>query len=230
MGQAFRKLFDTFFGNKEMRVVMLGLDAAGKTTILYKLHIGEVLSTVPTIGFNVEKVQYKNVIFTVWDVGGQEKLRPLWRHYFNNTDGLIYVVDSLDRERIGKAKAEFQAIINDPFMLNSVILVFANKQDMVKVIPSTAFLFINLSSRKKVVSSFWSMVLCINSYLPKGAMTPMEVCEGLGLYDLRNRIWHIQGTCALRGDGLYEGLDWLASTLKELQASGRTTSVGTSSF
>ncbi|KAG9454387.1 hypothetical protein H6P81_007291 [Aristolochia fimbriata] len=130
MGQAFRKLFDTFFGNSEMRVVMLGLDAAGKTTILYKLHIGEVLSTVPTIGFNVEKVQYKNVMFTVWDVGGQEKLRPLWRHYFNNTDGLIYVVDSLDRERIGKARQEFQAIIKDPFMLNSVILVFANKQDL----------------------------------------------------------------------------------------------------
>ncbi|XP_074353925.1 ADP-ribosylation factor-like isoform X3 [Apium graveolens] len=140
MGQAFRKLFDTFFGNTEMRVVMLGLDAAGKTTILYKLHIGEVLSTVPTIDFrysfhfirfNVEKVQYKNVMFTVWDVGGQEKLRPLWRHYFNNTDGLIYVVDSLDRERIDKAKAEFQAIIKDPYMLRSVILVFANKQDMV---------------------------------------------------------------------------------------------------
>ena len=73
---------------------MLGLDAAGKTTILYKLHIGEVLSTVPTLGFNVEKVQYKNVVFTVWDVGGQEKLRPLWRHYFNNTDALIFVVDS----------------------------------------------------------------------------------------------------------------------------------------
>jgi Arf/Sar family protein len=78
MGQTFTKLFDALFGQKEMRVVMLGLDAAGKTTILYKLHIGEVLTTVPTIGFNVEKVQYKNVMFTVWDVGGQEKLRPLW--------------------------------------------------------------------------------------------------------------------------------------------------------
>ena len=118
---------------------MLGLDAAGKTTILYKLHIGEVLSTVPTIGilqrlifvsaalhahdgpsscyeaacnaagFNVEKVQYKNVLFTVWDVGGQEKLRPLWRHYFNNTDGLIYVVDSQDRERVQRAATEFKA-------------------------------------------------------------------------------------------------------------------------
>ncbi|XP_078163484.1 uncharacterized protein LOC144558517 [Carex rostrata] len=184
MGQVFRKLLDALSGTRDMRVVMLGLDAAGKTTILYKLHIGEVLSTVPTIGFNVEKVQYKNVIFTVWDVGGQEKLRPLWRHYFSNTDGLIYVVDSLDRERIGKAKAEFQTIVNDPLMLNSVILVFANKQDM------------------------------------KGAMTPAEVSEGLGVYNLRNRTWHVQGTCALKGDGLYEGLDWLATTLNEMRASG----------
>ena len=78
----------------------------------------------------MEKVQYKNVVFTVWDVGGQEKLRPLWRHYFNNTDALIFVVDSLDRERIQRAKDEFNSIINDPFMKNSAILVFANKQDM----------------------------------------------------------------------------------------------------
>lgn len=61
------------------------------------------------VGFNVEKVQYKNVLFTVWDVGGQEKLRPLWRHYFNNTDGLIYVVDSQDRERVQRAATEFKA-------------------------------------------------------------------------------------------------------------------------
>jgi Arf/Sar family protein len=65
MGNAIAKLFGAF-GNREMRVVMLGLDAAGKTTILYKLHIGEVLTTVPTIGFNVEKVTYRNVTFTVW--------------------------------------------------------------------------------------------------------------------------------------------------------------------
>lgn len=194
MGQIFRKLFDSFFGSREMKVVMLGLDAAGKTTILYKLHIGEVLSTVPTIGFNVEKVQYKNVQFTVWDVGGQEKLRPLWKHYFSTTDGLIYVVDSLDRERIRKATAEFQAIVNDPLMRNSIILVFANKQDM------------------------------------KGAMTPAEVCEALGLFNLHNKRWHIQGTCATKGEGLYEGLDWLASTLKELQAAGMPTSVGHSAI
>lgn len=81
----------------------------------------------------MEKVQYKNVVFTVWDVGGQKKLRPLWRYYFNNTDGLIYVVDSLDKQRIDHAREEFKTIIEDPLMRNSAILVFANKQDMVCV-------------------------------------------------------------------------------------------------
>mmetsp|Transcript_28470 Transcript_28470/g.52413 ORF Transcript_28470/g.52413 Transcript_28470/m.52413 type:complete len:188 (-) Transcript_28470:644-1207(-) len=182
MGSAISKVLDRLFGYREMRVVMLGLDAAGKTTILYKLHIGEVLTTVPTIGFNVEKVQYKNVVFTVWDVGGQEKLRPLWRHYFNNTDGLIFVVDAQDRERIGRAAAEFQAIIQDPLMLHSAILVFANKQDT------------------------------------KGCLSPSEVCTALGLSDLKTRRWHVQGSVAIKGEGLYEGLDWLANTLKASDA------------
>lgn len=70
MGLAITKLFDRLFGKKEMRILMLGLDAAGKTTILYKLKLGEVVSSVPTIGFNVETVEYKNIKFTVWDVGG----------------------------------------------------------------------------------------------------------------------------------------------------------------
>lgn len=189
MGNAFRKAFDRLFGNREMRVVMLGLDAAGKTTILYKLHIGEVLSTVPTIGFNVEKVQYKNVLFTVWDVGGQEKLRPLWRHYFNNTDALIYVVDSCDRERVGRAASEFKQIIEDPLMRHSALLVFANKQDL------------------------------------RGALSPAEVCEAMGLPQLKARRWHVQGAVAIKGEGLYEGLDWLSSTLKTMQRGGTNTSV-----
>lgn len=189
---SFRKAFDRFFGNKEMRVVMLGLDAAGKTTILYKLHIGEVLSTVPTLGFNVEKVQYKNVVFTVWDVGGQEKLRPLWRHYFNNTDALIFVVDSLDRDRVDRAAEEFHAIINDFHMRNSAILVFANKQDM------------------------------------KNALSAAEVAEALGMHELRGRKWHVQSAVATQGLGLYEGLDWLSSTLDRMRALGVATSVGLS--
>merc|ERR1719491_1451441 len=89
---------------KDMRILMVGLDAAGKTTILYKLKLGEVVTTIPNIGFNVEEVQYKNINFTVWDVGGQDKIRKLWRHYYQNTQGLIFVVDSNDRDRIQDAR------------------------------------------------------------------------------------------------------------------------------
>lgn len=93
-------------------IVLVGLDAAGKTTILYKLKLGEIVTTIPTIGFNVETVEYKNICFTVWDVGGQDKIRLLWRHYFQNTQGLIFVVDSNDRERIGEAQKELQNMVS----------------------------------------------------------------------------------------------------------------------
>ena len=77
---AFQSVFKRLFSKQEMRILMVGLDAAGKTTILYKLKLGEIVTTIPTIGFNVETVEYKNISFTVWDVGGQDKIRPLWRH------------------------------------------------------------------------------------------------------------------------------------------------------
>jgi ADP-ribosylation factor family len=81
------------------------------------LHIQRLILPPIDAGFNVEKVQYRNVMFTVWDVGGQEKLRPLWRHYFNNTDGLIYVVDSQDRERVSRAASEFKVTPNNCVVL-----------------------------------------------------------------------------------------------------------------
>lgn len=83
MGGQLSKMLGKIFGSKEMRLLMLGLDAAGKTTILYKLKLGQDVTTIPTVGFNVETVTYKNVKFNVWDVGGQDKIRPLWRHYFS---------------------------------------------------------------------------------------------------------------------------------------------------
>ena len=109
---------------------MLGLDAAGKTTILYKLKIGEALTTIPTIGFNVETVEYKNVTFQVWDVGGQEKLRKLWRHYYAGTDALIFVVDSSDKSRVDTARGELEALLSADEMRDAAVLVLANKQDL----------------------------------------------------------------------------------------------------
>eukprot|EP01099_Mayorella_cantabrigiensis_P003915 TRINITY_DN293_c0_g1_i4.p1 TRINITY_DN293_c0_g1~~TRINITY_DN293_c0_g1_i4.p1 ORF type:complete len:192 (-),score=50.61 TRINITY_DN293_c0_g1_i4:114-656(-) len=130
MGSAFGKLFSRLFSKKDMRILMVGLDAAGKTTILYKLKLGEIVTTIPTIGFNVETVEYKNISFTVWDVGGQDKIRPLWRHYFQNTQGLIFVVDSNDRERVNEANEELQKMLNEDELRDSVLLIFANKQDL----------------------------------------------------------------------------------------------------
>merc|ERR1711870_160972 len=117
-------------GKKQMRILMVGLDAAGKTTILYKLKLGEIVTTIPTIGFNVETVEYKNISFTVWDVGGQDKIRKLWRHYTTGTQGLIFVVDSSDRDRIQDACEELMKMLNEDEMRDAVLLVFANKQDL----------------------------------------------------------------------------------------------------
>jgi len=130
MGLSISSLFHGLFGKKQMRILMVGLDAAGKTTILYKLKLGEIVTTIPTIGFNVETVEYKNISFTVWDVGGQDKIRPLWRHYFTNTQGLIFVVDSNDRERVAEAAEELNKMLSEDELRDAAILVFANKQDL----------------------------------------------------------------------------------------------------
>jgi ADP-ribosylation factor protein 1 len=131
------KLFAGLFSKRELRILMVGLDAAGKTTILYKLKLGEIVTTIPTIGFNVETVEYKNISFTVWDVGGQDKIRPLWRHYFQNTHGLIFVVDSNDRERITEAKEELGRMLSEDELRDAVVLVFANKQDLPNAMSAT---------------------------------------------------------------------------------------------
>eukprot|EP00878_Enallax_costatus_P039802 GHUV01045718.1.p1 GENE.GHUV01045718.1~~GHUV01045718.1.p1 ORF type:complete len:213 (+),score=26.65 GHUV01045718.1:291-929(+) len=199
----------SYFGEKEARILVLGLDNAGKTTILCKtpvlllcvavgvvqqmsctngaqfltlfadrLQVGEVVSTIPTIGFNVETVSYKNIKFQVWDLGGQTSIRPYWRCYYPNTQAIIYVVDSSDVERIGISKEEFHAIVEEEELKDALILVYANKQDL------------------------------------PGALSDAQVAEALGLADIRNRDWAIFKTSAIKGDGLFEGLDWLANTLK----------------
>ena len=119
-----------------MRILMVGLDAAGKTTILYKFKLGEVVTTIPTIGFNVETVEYKNISFTMWDVGGQDRIRRLWRHYYEGTNGLVYVVDSNDRDRTEDAREKLHKMLNEDDVRDAVVLVFANKQDLPNAMPA----------------------------------------------------------------------------------------------
>jgi ADP-ribosylation factor protein 1 len=132
MGLIF-SLFDSVIGSwmkMEARLVMVGLDAAGKTTILYKLKLGEVVTTIPTIGFNVEAIEYGNLTLTVWDIGGQDKIRPLWRHYYSDTQGVIFVVDSNDTERFPMAKAELHNLLEQFELRDATVLIYANKQDL----------------------------------------------------------------------------------------------------
>jgi small GTP-binding protein len=137
------------------------LDAAGKTTILYKLKLGEIVTTIPTIGFNVETVEYKNICFTVWDVGGQDKIRPLWRHYFQNTQGLIFVVDSNDRERIVEAKQELHNMLAEDELREAVLLVFANKQDLPNAMTAA-----ELTDRLGL-NELRNRTVSVNGFLPK---------------------------------------------------------------
>jgi small GTP-binding protein len=130
MGASFSSLISAMFMKKNVRVVMVGLDAAGKTTILYKLRLNEVVTTIPTIGFNVETLEYKSLKMTVWDVGGQDKLRGLWHHYFANCNAVIYVVDSADVERLPKAAEELHKILDHDDLRTAPVLIYANKQDV----------------------------------------------------------------------------------------------------
>lgn len=184
MGAALSRAFGKLFGSREIRILMLGLDAAGKTSgyiltaILYKLKLKQHVKTIPTVGFNVETIQYKNIKFNVWDVGGQDKIRPLWRHYYTGTQGLVFVVDSRDRARIDEARTELHRILSDREMRGCPLLVFANKQDLA------------------------------------GALSPAELTERLGLHALHGHVWFVHPSCATSGEGLFEGLNWLSQNIQ----------------
>ena len=121
--------------DNSVRILMLGLDGAGKTTILYQLKYNETVKTIPTIGFNVETLDYGDLAITAWDVGGQDKIRVLWKHYFLNTDAVIFVVNSQDRDRLEDAKEEIKKLASEKCLKNCSFLIMANKQDLNNSLP-----------------------------------------------------------------------------------------------
>ncbi|XP_028819463.1 ADP-ribosylation factor-like protein 4A [Denticeps clupeoides] len=167
-----------------LHIVILGLDCAGKTTVLYRLRFNEFVNTVPTKGFNTEKIKVplgngkgggrRTAAFHFWDVGGQEKLRPLWRSYTRCADGLVFVVDSVDVERMEEAKTELHKITRLHENQGVPVLVVANKQDL----------------RHALALHEVERMLALNEL---GAHTP----------------WHLQPACAIIGEGLQEGLERL---------------------
>ena len=150
MGSIFTNMFNKMFKNKDARVLMLGLDSAGKTTILYKMKLGETVNSVPTIGFNVDTVKFQGCSLDIWDVGGQTEIRALWRHYFPKTEAVIFVVDSADNDRIELARDELHKLLADEDLQNIFLLVFANKQDIATMSVSEVSQKLNLQSIKHI--------------------------------------------------------------------------------
>lgn len=132
MGIWASRMIKNLFGQDEekCKIVIVGLNNAGKTTILYKLHLGQVILTQPTIGSNVEEVKHKNAKFQVWDIGGQENLRAGWSTYFQDTDAVVFVVDSNDQENMILAKMELFNVVLHEDLKYACLLVLANKQDI----------------------------------------------------------------------------------------------------
>ncbi|CAK8688770.1 ADP-ribosylation factor-like protein 3 [Clavelina lepadiformis] len=123
--------------NKELRILLLGLDNAGKTTILKSLASEEVTNITPTQGFNVKSVNSSGFKLNVWDIGGQRRIRPYWRNYFENSDVLIYVIDSTDRKRMEETGLELEELLADEKLSGVPLLVFANKQDLLQAAPAS---------------------------------------------------------------------------------------------
>ncbi|ETE63283.1 ADP-ribosylation factor-like protein 5B, partial [Ophiophagus hannah] len=150
--------------------------------------MNEVVHTSPTIGSNVEEIVVKNTHFLMWDIGGQESLRSSWNTYYSNTEFIILVVDSIDRERLSITKEELYNMLahelsesskycNLQDLQKAAVLIFANKQDM------------------------------------KGCMTAAEISKYLTLSSIKDHPWHIQSCCALTGEGLCQGLEWMTSRI-----------------
>ena len=141
-------------------------------------NLGDVITTTPTIGSNVEEVEHRGVHFQVWDLGGQDKLRRVWSTYYVNAHAVVLVIDSLDRERLGLVREELDKINSNDELRRASLLVLANKQDL------------------------------------DGAMGAGEIAQSLKLHANKDASWQIMSCSATTGEGLYEGFDWLAHTLR----------------
>jgi len=166
---------------REMRVLILGLDGAGKTTIVKKIMGRDVNVIEPTLGFNIETIPIElegdsqPYQVNVWDVGGQKSIRTFWKNYFEQTEGLVWVVDCSDRSRLETCKEELSQLLLEERLDGATLLVMANKQDL------------------------------------PGAASVDEIQKLLGLDDITTHHWSIRGCSGVKDESssLNGHLKWL---------------------
>lgn len=115
---------------QEIRILILGLDNAGKTTVMKKISGQSIHEISPTVGFNIQSLEFNGYMLNMWDVGGQKSIRTYWRNYFESTDGIIWVVDSVDRWRLEECKKQLREVLGQEKLAGSSLLILANKQDL----------------------------------------------------------------------------------------------------
>ena len=162
-------------------MLILGLDNAGKTTVLKKF-CGEPIDRIePTLGFHIQTLEYSNddgsaYQLHLWDVGGQKSIRAYWRNYFEQTDGLIWVVDSADRHRLDICRQELAQLLSQERLAGASLLILANKQDIGGALSAEEIVkVLDLDTNEKFSNRHWSILAC----------------------------------SAVSGEGLKEGMDWM---------------------
>ncbi|RNF06904.1 ADP-ribosylation factor [Trypanosoma rangeli] len=186
MGSLFSSVWSLFNPSRHYKLLILGLSNAGKTSILYHLQLGHVITTQPTLGGNAETLNVSHgssnnaVQITCWDLGGQAQLRDSWSLYYDHTDAVIFVVDAADAARFPTARNVLQGLLNEePRLRRAVLLVLANKQDV------------------------------------PGAVSPVELIEALDLAAVQDRTWTLMGCSAATGESLREAMAWVAQKVAD---------------
>ncbi|KAJ8917460.1 hypothetical protein NQ315_005507 [Exocentrus adspersus] len=218
MGLLFSKIW-SLFGNEEHKIVIVGLDNAGKTTILYQFLMNEVVHTSPTIGSNVEEVVWRNIHFIMWDLGGQQSLRAAWSTYYTNTEASkalsnpkFFII-----EAVGLLVASYASFIHDivelgldVFMYFVIVVVDSTDRERLSVIREELYKMLAHEELSKA-----GVLVYANKQDVKGSMSASEISKELDLTSIKQQQWHIQSCCALTGEGLYQGLEWIVSRLKK---------------
>ncbi|CAL1368909.1 unnamed protein product [Linum trigynum] len=153
---------------KEMRILMVGLDNSGKTTIVLKINGEDTSGISPTLGFNIKTITYHKYMLNIWDVGGQKTIRSYWRNYFEQTDGLVWVVDSSDLRRLGDCKMELDNLLKEERLSGASLLIFANKQDINGALtPDEIAKVLNLDNMDR--TRHWKIIGC-SAYTGEGLL------------------------------------------------------------